>query len=245
MSDVIPFFFGADAVRVIKVGSDPWFVARDVAAVLGYAVPDKAVRDHCKGATDSVAPTAGGAQRVKIIPERDVYRLVMRSKLPAAEKFEEWVVGEVLPTIRKTGSFVQGAVQALDDPAALRTLLLGYTEKVIALESTVAAQAPKVAALDRIATASDGSCSVTEAAKNVGMKPKAFFEWMRAHRWIYRHALSSTWLAYQPRLDSGHLEHKVVTFDGSEGPRTITQVRVTSKGLARIAELLEQEKMAA
>ncbi|WP_438396435.1 BRO-N domain-containing protein [Caballeronia sp. DA-9] len=104
-NQITPFVFDGAAVRVVVVDGEPMFVARDVAAALGYAVPDKAVRDHCKGATDSVAPTAGGSQRVKVIPERDVYRLIMRSKLPAAERFEDWVVAEVLPSVRKTGSY--------------------------------------------------------------------------------------------------------------------------------------------
>lgn len=84
---------------------EPWFVARDVATVLGYSDVSQAVRMHCKGVVESTIPTAGGNQKAKIIPERDVYRLIMRSKLPAAERFEEWVVGEVLPTIRKRGVY--------------------------------------------------------------------------------------------------------------------------------------------
>ncbi|WP_414603038.1 Bro-N domain-containing protein [Ralstonia pseudosolanacearum] len=115
-------------------------MASDVAAVLGYAQPDKAIRDHCKAAESSPASSAGQVRHVKIIPERDVYRLVMRSKLPGAEAFEEWVVGTVLPSIRKSGGY--GAPTAaqpdLSDPASLRTLLLGYTEKVLELEAAVA-----------------------------------------------------------------------------------------------------------
>jgi len=67
-------------VRVVK-GEDgePWFVAADVAEVLGYANSRKAVADHCK------------VQALSVIPERDVYRLIMRSKLPKAQEFEEWV----------------------------------------------------------------------------------------------------------------------------------------------------------
>jgi hypothetical protein len=60
-------------------------------------------------------PSSGGSQLTKIIPERDVYRLIMRSKLPTAERFEEWVVGEVLPTIRRTGSYGPPALSPLED----------------------------------------------------------------------------------------------------------------------------------
>lgn len=94
-------------VRTTLQNGEPWFVAKDIADVLGYADTDQAIRVHCKGAVESPAPfkTAGGPQKLKIIPERDVYRLIMRSKKQEAEVFEEWVVGEVLPSIRKTGSY--------------------------------------------------------------------------------------------------------------------------------------------
>ena len=102
-SSVIPFDFDGAAIRVItdKLG-DPWFIARDVADALGYSKPENAVARHCKAATTT--PKQGGGF-MTIIPERDLYRLVMKSKLQAAEKFEEWVVGQVLPSIRKTGTF--------------------------------------------------------------------------------------------------------------------------------------------
>ncbi|MNH17152.1 hypothetical protein D3C79_768110 [compost metagenome] len=102
-SDVIPFDFDGAAVRVITDNlGDPWFVANDIAVALGYAKPENAVARHCKAATTT--PKQGGGF-MTIIPERDLYRLVMKSKLPAAERFEEWVVGQVLPSIRKTGSY--------------------------------------------------------------------------------------------------------------------------------------------
>ena len=83
------------------------FVGADVARIVGYVDTDKAIRMHCKSPKlFKPAKSSGldfGPRGIKIIPERDLYRLVMRSKLPAAEQFEEWVVGEVLPSIRKNG----------------------------------------------------------------------------------------------------------------------------------------------
>ena len=73
------------------VGPDeePWFVAKDVAEVLGYNYPAKAIQRHCKGVDETCTPSAGGMQKVKIIPESDVYRLIMRSKMPQAEDFQD------------------------------------------------------------------------------------------------------------------------------------------------------------
>lgn len=100
------FCFEDAAVRTIERNGVPWFVAKDVATVLGYSNSRDAIAKHCK-APDTVANRDGipGNPNIVIIPERDVYRLIMRSKLPAAERFEEWVVAEVLPAIRKTGQY--------------------------------------------------------------------------------------------------------------------------------------------
>lgn len=136
-------------------------------------------------------------------------------------------------------------MSVLADPAAMRGLLLTYTEKVLELESTVAEQAPKVQALDRIATA-DGSINITEAAKCLQVRPKDLFRWMQAHSWIYRRPGGSAWVAYQPRLAQGVLEHKVTTVERSDGSeKMVEQVRVTPKGLARMSDLLGRHGIAA
>ena len=126
-------------------------------------------------------------------------------------------------------------VALLNDPAAMRGLLLNYTEKVIALEGEVAEMRPQVQALERIAE-SDGSFCVTDAAKTLQVRPKSLFSFLRAHRWIYTRAGSSSEVAYQDKLASGLLEHKTTTVTRSDGSeKSVTQVRVTPKGLTRLA----------
>lgn len=122
------------AVRVVMRDGEPWFVASDVATALGFANPSAAVNQHCKKAIK----TAFNANRidgsvppinVNLIPESDVYRLIMRSNLPRAEEFQAWVCEEILPTIRRTGSY---SLHALPQsyPEALRAL----ADKAEALE---------------------------------------------------------------------------------------------------------------
>ena len=94
-------------IRTIEIEGKPYFVASDVAAALGYANPRKAVSDHCKGVTKRDTPTSSGVQSMSYIGEGDLYRLIMKSKLPSAEKFESWVMDEVLPSIRITGYYVK------------------------------------------------------------------------------------------------------------------------------------------
>ncbi|UQI42766.1 phage antirepressor KilAC domain-containing protein [Vreelandella venusta] len=132
-------------------------------------------------------------------------------------------------------------MQALSDPATMRELLLGYSEKVLALESAVQEQAPKVAALDRLST-SDGSLCLTDSAKHLQARPKDLMQWMQANTWIYRRAGAGKWLGYQHRIQQGLLEHKVTTVSRSDGSEKICeQVRVTPKGLSRLAEIFKHE----
>lgn len=129
-------------------------------------------------------------------------------------------------------------VAALSDPAALRRLLLTYSEKVIALEEQNAVLAPKAKALDRIATA-EGSLCITDAAKALQIAPRRLFSWLQANHWIYRRQ-GSTWLGYQEKVQSGYLEHKLTTVQRADGGEKMTeQVRVTPKGMARLSTMLE------
>ena len=107
MSAIIPFQFETHAVRtVIDENGGLWFVGKDVAGVLGYANHSDAFSKHCKGiAKRYPLQTPGGMQEVRLISEPDMFRLVVNSKLPSAERFEQWVFEEVLPSIRKTGRY--------------------------------------------------------------------------------------------------------------------------------------------
>lgn len=90
-------------VRFVTIDEKQYAVANDVAKSLGYSDCPKAVRTHCKGVAKTSIPTKGGIQEVKIIPEGDIYRLIIKSRLPEAEKFESWVMDEVLPELRQSG----------------------------------------------------------------------------------------------------------------------------------------------
>lgn len=98
---------------VMLIDGKEYFPATQCAKILGYAYPKDAITRHCKGAIKHRLPTAGGEQDVKFIPEGDLYRLIISSKLPAAEKFESWVFDEVLPSIRKTGAYGQPDIERL------------------------------------------------------------------------------------------------------------------------------------
>ena len=131
-------------VRAIMRDGEPWFVANDVAVALGYVDPKQAVRDHCKYAEllkgVLSTPLTDSPRGIFVIPEADVYALIFRSNLPKAEEFRRWVYEEVLPSIRKTGSYaVQGtqgtsALPDFSNPAeAARAWANEYEQKQLAI----------------------------------------------------------------------------------------------------------------
>lgn len=124
----------------------------------------------------------------------------------------------------------------LNDPSAMRGLLLNYSEKVLALEEKVADMAPAVEALDRIAEAHGTFCRST-AAKMLQIPPHTLCRWLRTNGWTFRRPGDKDDLAYQSKIASGMLEHKVTTGQRPDGTEwSSTQVRVTGKGLTALAK---------
>lgn len=130
-------------------------------------------------------------------------------------------------------------IQVLNDPVAMRGLLLSYSERVLSQEATIAEMTPKVAALDRIATPSEGSFCIREAAKILQVKEKQLYQVLIENHWIYRHPMGRTWLAYSPILKKGYMEHKLSNGDKQDGGQwQSTQARITARGVARLAIIL-------
>ncbi len=132
MSAIIPFEFDDHAVRTVVADSgEVWFVGKDVAVVLGYADTVNALKQHCRGVVKRhpIVDSLGRQQKTHILSEPDLFRLVVNSKLPTAERFERWVFEDVLPSIRKTGGYAMpNTVAALPAPTQDRVtsiLLIG------------------------------------------------------------------------------------------------------------------------
>lgn len=147
MNNVIPFQFDGVAIRAVEIGGAPWFVGKDIAQALGYANPRKAVRDHCKnpkpvGRNESFPPDLD--PQLVIINEPDLYRLIVKSQLPDAQRFERWVFEEVLPAIRKTGSY--GTTKpAVKDPRT--AALIEALQRQDAIEQEQERQSTEIARL--------------------------------------------------------------------------------------------------
>ena len=122
----VKIFENADfgSIRTIEQDGKVLFCGRDIATALGYQRPADAIAAHCKGVCVLPTPSNGGVQNMKFITEGDVYRLITHSRLPAAEKFEQWVFDEVLPTIRRTGYYVNQGAEASAENDQMKELLV-------------------------------------------------------------------------------------------------------------------------
>lgn len=221
--EIAQYHFQGHGVRLILREGEPWFVASDVAKVLGYSIPTKAVREHCRSVEETrLSDSEGRLSKTLIIPERDLYRLIMRSKLPAAEQFEEWVVGEVLPAIRKTGGYQLTGERLI--AAAL-----------VEAERVLADQRPAVEFYEAV-TGSKDAIPMSQAAKvlDVGIGRNQLFEILRREK-ILRHNNEP----YQQYVDRGWfrvVEQRYQTPDGE----THVNIKplVYQKGLSAIRRLL-------
>ena len=134
------------AIEVLMIDGKPYFPATACAEILGYSKPHDAISRHCRGSVKhGVIDSIGRMQETNFIPEGDLYRLIVRSKLPAAEKFERWVFDEVLPDIRTHGLYAID--ELIEDPDFLADVFEKYRqERAIrrALEVEIQENAPKV-----------------------------------------------------------------------------------------------------
>ncbi len=112
--NLISYSFKDRPVRVVTdEHGEPWFVGKDVCELLGYTNQNDAMNRHCKGVVKRYPlATAGGTQEMRVLSEPDTLRLIVNSQLPAAQEFERWVFEDVLPSIRRTGSYSIGQQQA-------------------------------------------------------------------------------------------------------------------------------------
>ena len=232
MNNIIPFNFNENAIRVISLAGVPWFVAKDVAVALGYAKPENVIARHCKKV--STTPKRGGGF-MNIIPEPDVYRLVFRSKLPQAEKFECWVVEEVLPTIRKHGVYSHINPSDITRSQLIRLFVDAETENKV-LRSELSINTPKVMAFHQLIDDRGTSC-ITDTAKQLQLRRKTLFTWLEDNKWIFKRKGRGSWIAYQSKINQGLLVHKLGSVWGNF-PEGIGQVRVTKKGLTKLAEIM-------
>ncbi len=249
------FSFEGEPIRILQdAHGEPWFVLADLCRVLGIANPS-AVKARL--ATDdvntlSLAEGNRGNPNVTTVNESGMYEVVIRSDSPLAQPFRRWLTHEVLPAIRRHGAYATPATTEdwLSDPdkmiAALEALK-AEREQRQALEAQAAITAPKAEAWDDFLGIQD-DMAVDDAAKalaRTGLEVgrTRLFRWLREHNWTYSGSDGSP-RAVQTRIDQKLLSHKAQWhYHPRTGEKVLDapQVRVTPKGLERIAKAMRED----
>ena len=203
-------------VRTMEINGEPWFVGKDVAAALGYERATKAISDRVDKEDIDEVPiqdSIGRMQKTPIINESGVYALIFGSKLPNARKFKHWVTSEVLPTIRKTGSYSITQTKTdsymIENPADRARRWAEEYEEKLALECKIAEQQPKVEYHDAVLNKS-GLMTTTAIAKDLGFKSaKQLNDLLKRDRVIYKKSDTYYLYAdYEYLITEGYCDYK-------------------------------------
>lgn len=239
-NQITPFSFEDQQLRVLERDGDPWFVLADVCRVLEHSNPSVVagrLDDDEKDTLNNNEGIAGAqVQALTIVNESGLYSLILTSRKPAAKRFKKWVTADVLPSLRKTGSYgaaTPNPAAALNDPASLRALLLENVEKVIALEARVEADKPKTSFYDAFIN-TDGLYTLQNAGRAMECRPNLFARWLKQDYLFYQ----GTALVPRVRfLQMGIFEVKSEIVDDKARPRTF----VTTKGIEYLSSRVPAE----
>lgn len=234
MNEVQLFNFENHEVRSLLINSEPWFVGKDVAEVLGYERADNAIRNHIDKEDKLMHQISASGQKrnMTIINESGLYCLVLSSKLPSAKKFKRWVTSEVLPALRKTGQY---QVKELSGQELMAKALIEAQSVLAAKDKQIEEMKPKALFADAVAT-SHTSILVGELAKilkqnGIDMGQKRLFAWLRENGFLIKRKGTDYNMPTQKAMDLGLFEIKEGSYVNGSGVNITTKTpKVTGKG---------------
>lgn len=239
------FNFEQNEVRTILVNDEPYFIGKDIADVLGYSNPQKAIRDHVdlEDKTQNDSFTVNGTA-VVLINESGLYSLILKSKLPSAKKFKRWVTSEVLPAIRKHGGYLtpEKVEEALLNPDTIIQLATKLKEertgRLIA-EQKIAEYEPKISYLDSILSSTD-SVTISQIAADYGMSPQQMNKLL--HKLGIQKKVGNQWLLRKKHMRQGYTKSHTTEIPKSDGgTKVVMNTKWTQKGRLFIYESLKKE----
>lgn len=219
-------------VRTVTINGDPWFVGKDVAAALGFTNPRDAISTHVFDEDKGVESidTLGGKQKMTVINESGLYALVFGSRLKSAQRFKHWVTSEVLPAIRKTGSY-----QAPQGKELLALAVLEAQKTIEEQSKAIERMKPKVIFANAVET-SHTSILIGDLAKllkqnGVETGQKRLFDWMREKGYLIKRKGSDWNMPTQKYVANGFFQIKETVISNPDGSVRMTKTtKVTGKG---------------
>ena len=235
-------------VRMVLINNEPYFVGKDVAKILGYSNPRKALIDHVDSEDKGVTKcdTLGGMQELTVINESGLYSLILSSKLPNSKKFKHWVTSEVLPKIRKYGMYAIDDLIANPDLgiAALNALKeereknKKLEEKAMIQSQQISEMIPKASYYDVVLNCKD-LVSIGSIAKDYGWSAKKMNKIL--HEKGIQFKQGEIWLLYQKYAEKGYTSTKTHTYLDSDGQHMKVHTYWTPKGRLFIYDLLKKD----
>lgn len=230
------------SIRIVVMGTEPWFVGKDVAEILGYSNTRDALAKHVDSEDKADVAIHDGRQNryMSVINESGLYSLVLSSKLPTAKKFKRWVTSEVLPSIRKNGGYLtpEKVEEVLSNPDTIIKLATDLKEeraKRKEAENRLEEAKPKVLFANAV-TESDGTILIGDLAKFIkqngrDMGQKRLFEQLRNDGFLIKQKCSSYNMPTQRAMDMGLFKVKESSIVQPDGVVRLTRtVKVTGKG---------------
>ena len=249
MENMIQTFVNEEfgTVRTIVKDGQPWFVGKDVAVILGYNEPHKAIARHVDeddGMKHPVIDSMGRTQNVTIVNESGFYSLVLASRMPNAKKFKRWVTSEVLPIIRKTGGyvgnedmFVESYLPFADD--AVKNLFRLNLMTIRQLNEKIRRDEPLVQFANQVADTENvidiGKMAKLANEENIRIGRNTLFRWLKG-----RKILMSNNIPYQQFIDREYFVVKESVYEHNGMQKTYQQTYVTGKGQQYIIRLLKE-----
>ncbi|EIO3608933.1 phage antirepressor KilAC domain-containing protein, partial [Listeria monocytogenes] len=246
------FNFEGNEVRTVFIENEPHFIGKDVAKVLGYSNSRDALKRHVFLKNKGVVKydSLGGSQNLTAINEAGLYQLIFKSKLESAERFQDWVTSEVLPSVRKHGAYMTNDTieKAITDPDFLIRLATNLKEektKRIEAEQRLEIQKPKVMFAEAVSDAR-GTILIRDLAKliqqnGIDIGEKRLFEWMRQRGYLISRKGTDYNRPTQKSMELGLFKIKETAIIRSSGAQTAITAKVTGKGqLYFVNKFLEQ-----
>lgn len=228
---ITPGIETSSPVRVVDVGGDPWFVATDICAALELNNTSMAVSgldDDERGVSE--VDTRGGKQSVTVISESGLYSLVLRSRKPEAKQFKRWITHDVLPAIRKTGSY-SVALPDFGDPAAAARAWADEVDAKRTAQIALEQAKPAVEFVAKYAEAASGNKTFRQVCKLLGANENRFREFLVDRSVIYY--LNGEMTPFAQHLDAGRFSVKAGVSNHSD--HVYNRMMFTPKGVTWIA----------